>query len=83
MLEKDVVFENVKKADSGLYRCSAVNAAGKDAKNITLNVTCKCPLPFILKATVCKILDKADITKMLRHALHQKLVTGGWLNNKY
>ena len=50
MLEKKVVFENVKKFDDGMYRCSAVNAAGEYAKNITLNVTCKYPLSFLLKA---------------------------------
>ena len=55
MLEKRVVFKNVKRFDGGIYRCSAVNAAGKDAKNFTLNVTCKYPLPFILKTKLCKI----------------------------
>ena len=50
MLEKKVVFENVKKFDDGVYRCSAVNAAGEYAKNITLNVTCKYPPSFLLKA---------------------------------
>ena len=55
MLEKRVVFKNVKRFDGGIYRCSAVNAAGKDAKTFTLNVTCKYHLPFILKTKLCKI----------------------------
>ena len=53
MLEKKVVFENVKRFDGGIYRCSAVNAAGEYAKNITLNVTCKYSLYFLLKKMLC------------------------------
>ena len=83
MLEKTVVIDNVKRFDGGLYRCSAVNAAGKNAKNITLNVTCKYPLPFIFKTHLCKIQGKADIEKELRSAPHPKLMAGGWLKSKY
>ena len=53
MLEKKVVFENVKRFDGGIYRCSAVNAAGEYAKNITLNVTCKYTLYFLLETRLC------------------------------
>ena len=45
-LESKVVFANAKRFDGGVYRCSAVNAVGKLAKNITLNVTCKYSLLF-------------------------------------
>ena len=48
-MEDDLIIDDAKKSDTGIYRCTGTNDVGSVHQEISINIRCKTPWFLVLK----------------------------------